>query len=71
MSGRTAKATRRDIRRAFGAAAVATVAALDTRLRQAEAEIVALRLVNERQQKEIGQLRFCAATDAGSIDLNA
>lgn len=52
MSGRTAKATRRDIRRAFGADAVATVAALDTRLRQAEAEIVALRLTVQKLRGE-------------------
>lgn len=51
MSGSTAKATRRDIRRAFGADAVATVAALDTRLRQAEAEIIALRLTVARMEK--------------------
>lgn len=53
MSGRTVKATRRDIRRAFGADAVATVAALDTRLRQAEAEIVALKIENVRLQNEL------------------
>lgn len=43
MSATVAKATRRQIRRAFGDRAVANVAALDTRLRQCEAEIVALR----------------------------
>lgn len=44
MSATAEKATRREIRRAFGERAVANVAALDQRLTQAEAEIVALRL---------------------------
>ncbi len=48
MSGSTSKQTRRDIRRAFGSEAVATVAALDLRLRTAEAEIVALKLRAEK-----------------------
>lgn len=44
MSATAEKATRREIRRAFGDRAVANVAALDQRLTMAEAQIVALRL---------------------------
>ncbi len=58
MSGSASKQTRRDIRRAFGSEAVATVAALDLRLKMAEAQIEALRLALNTALKGLDALTY-------------